>query len=512
MKASTGILLFFKVVKIGIKNTLVASFVLWVLGSVTLSGQPKQINFARNFQPAANGKFEKVLLSADYYTGRTDLTTPIVILIHGGHFLAPGENELPWGDVKDSCITYLARELQEVGLHVLVPTLRTGLESWLTPKEAYIRALYRASQDIHTLIRYINSRPKDLFNQSIDTTKIILWGFESGGLVAAACSNATRNQEWTVPELYKPDGSGPVINFDELGNPFGTTVGKKAKDTLHVPLYLNWSGHAAMWVGVGGAILSNTWVRFTSPINLLFHVPTDATIPFGSGKIIMPKGYEVISDAQGSKRINELYQGLTKYDLWDRARLADPISLMAKERNGGREGLFIFNTRSSTDHTPWNWADSATWIKVPHPTCAPLMPPICSYYLNALFSNPDMSGLKGRKYVDTMLSFFKPRIDVLFGTKTSVKPKLERATSAFTIFPNPVQEIIYIQSHQVGVTDYINLTLADKSGRLVSEEKRTWNKVMTLSIADHLPAGIYFLTITKGNFIETHRIMVMPKQ
>lgn len=490
---------------------------LWLLLMVICAttkafGQPQHLIYGQDFQPKKNGGFEKVSLAANYYPGRNDQNYPLIVIIHGGHFLKPGDNELSWGSYEDSCVIYLAEELQKVGLHVVVPQLRSGLENQLSAKEAYIRAWYRASQDIHTLVRYINSPAGKINLKGVDSTEIVLWGFESGGLVAAACANATRNQEWLSNELLKPDSSGPIIDFKALGNPLGTTHGISGADTTHIAQHIAFPSHVAMWVAAGGAILNSSWIRFISPVSLLFHTPVDPIIPFGTGKIIMPKGYVTITEVLGSKKIQEAYKALAKYDLWERANFSDQTTLIAKKRNGGQEGLFIFSPEFSTDHTPWNWADSSTWIAIPHPTCAPLSPPICSYYLNALFNNPDMSGVKGRAYIDTMLSYFKPRIDVLFGTTTSVETDAKHDPPlALKVYPNPVYyDQLWIEipeSTYLGINN-LNVLLYDQLGRAVLNEKIKRTPILSLQIPKELNSGIYYIHLSNGFQQLTKRIFI----
>lgn len=485
------------------RNLYVLLFLLPVLYGFS---QPRHIIYAQNFQPGPNGSFEKISLGFDFFSGRTDRLMPLVIIVHGGHFLEPQINELAWGNTQDSCVVYLAQQLSRMGLPVLVTQTRTGLESDRSLKESYVRAVYRASQDIHTLIRFIHTSPSELRHQGIDSSKIILWGFESGGIVAAACANATRNVEWLAPELMKADSSGPIINFNEMGNPFGTSLGLKGKDTIHIPLYSGPST-VSMWVAAGGGILSSTWVRFTSPVNLLFHVPNDPIIPFRQGKIILPKGYGQVTEVYGSKKIHEFYENLTKYDLWVRAKLIDPYSLVAQQRNEGQEGLFIFNTRSVSDHTPWNWADSAYWINIPHPTCEPIPPPICSYYLNALFNNPDMSGQKGRTYIDTMLAYFKPRLDILFGTKTTIfAPFL--ASHRFKIFPNPVRNTIYVEGLESRENNTIHWALYSLTGIKITEDTFSHKDKMVINLSSQVQSGLYFIKLQYGHHMETHKIMI----
>lgn len=471
--------------------------------------QSSHIIYGQNFQPGTNGKFIKINLGFDFYPGRTDRLMPPVIIIHGGHFLEPETNELTWGDAKDSCIVYLAQQLNAIGLPVLVPTFRTGLETDKPLKESYVRAVYRGSQDIHALIRFIKTSPKELRQQSIDSSNIILWGFESGGIVAAACANATRNLEWLAPELVKADSSGPIIDTRELGNPLGTSFGLKGKDTLNTPLYSGTS-EVSIWVAVGGGILSASWVRFTSPINLLFHVPTDPIIPFRLGKIVLPKGYDQVTEVYGSKKTNEFYQSLVKYDLWDRANFNDPISQLARQRNDGHEGLFIFNTRTAVDHTPWNWADSAFWIKIQHPTCEPIPPPVCSYYLNALFTNPDMSGQKGRAYIDTMLTFFKPRLDLLFGTRTGIIRPVQNK-QVFKIFPNPSRNTIYLEGSENAEFNTIQWTIYNYNGVKMTESTFVNADKMAIDLSPQLSNGMYFIRLKYGHHTETHKLIIIQK-
>jgi hypothetical protein len=88
---------------------------------------------------------------------------------------------------------------------------------------------------------------------------------------------------------------------------------------------------------------------------------------------------------------------------------------------------------------------------------------------------------------------------------TAIDENLEEPVKV-TIYPNPASEVINIQ-FESATDKEISLYLLDSQGRLVKTDKievATINKTIDLQ---ELPAGIYYLRLTKGKLVNVYKVV-----
>jgi hypothetical protein len=88
---------------------------------------------------------------------------------------------------------------------------------------------------------------------------------------------------------------------------------------------------------------------------------------------------------------------------------------------------------------------------------------------------------------------------------TAIDENLEEPVKV-TIYPNPASEVINIQ-FESSTDKEISLYLLDSQGRLVKTDKievATINKTIDLQ---ELPAGIYYLRLTKGKLVNVYKVV-----
>jgi len=88
---------------------------------------------------------------------------------------------------------------------------------------------------------------------------------------------------------------------------------------------------------------------------------------------------------------------------------------------------------------------------------------------------------------------------------TAVEETLEEGVKV-TIFPNPASELVNIQFQSASDTEII-LYLLDSQGRLVKTEKIEAATVEKSVNLQDLPAGIYYLRLTKGKLINVYKVV-----
>jgi hypothetical protein len=88
---------------------------------------------------------------------------------------------------------------------------------------------------------------------------------------------------------------------------------------------------------------------------------------------------------------------------------------------------------------------------------------------------------------------------------TAVEENLEEPVKV-TIYPNPASELINIQ-FESATDKEISLYLLDSQGRLVKTDKiETATMDKTINLQD-LPAGIYYLRLTKGKLVNVYKVV-----
>lgn len=253
-----------------------------------------------------------VTLTLDLYKplGNTDAARPLLVLVHGGSWLAGCKND------GNSGVVGLARAFARRGYVVASVNYRLGFQkaayvptpagppvwpaSYLSLYEAdtleVVRALYRAQQDVKGAIRWLKARA------DIDSTcagKTFVGGESAGGFNALAVGFLDRPEEKPASCGAIPDAPMPGANLlNQTGyacglqtwTPTGTML--ERPDLGPVDGTLNLNGNDARVRGVvslfGGvptdAIALDWWQGVDTPSVYLFHQSCDGIVPFNMGR------------------------------------------------------------------------------------------------------------------------------------------------------------------------------------------------------------------------------------
>ncbi len=85
----------------------------------------------------------------------------------------------------------------------------------------------------------------------------------------------------------------------------------------------------------------------------------------------------------------------------------------------------------------------------------------------------------------------------------------ENITSVMGVYPNPVNDVIYLQSSQI-ITSETNVVVFDALGRKILNLQGNNSNVMSLNVS-HLSKGLYFINITETESQKTESIKFLKK-
>jgi len=281
-------------------------------------------------------------------------------------------------------------------------------------KLGLINAAYRGVQDANTCIRYFKRTYAEEYNpHCIDTSRIVLWGDDSGGYISlnAGCLDRYEKIPLATDGKFFYGGSFPMVieplNGDVEAKNYGICTAETAflgfpvGDTLCYANHVGYSSRFSVVVNMAGAVGDTAWIDPGQPPVISVHVPYDLTTPCGEGIVYVNLGndnYLEVVEVGGSCIVNSL---TTLYG--NNASIGMPpnatpfqvaISDVALDRNGGVEGLCLIYGDTITDANPWVFWDCATNLN-------------CD---KGKVVNPHMSKEKAETYMDTILAYVLPRL------------------------------------------------------------------------------------------------------
>ena len=187
----------------------------------------------------------------DIYFPNNDIDTikkrPFILLIHGGGF---------YGGARDNFI-YHSNEFAKRGFVVATMSYRLGFNQ--NDSGDLQKAVYRAQQDAHTALRYINSQAEKL---NIDKSWIFIGGSSAGAITSLFASYASQ-AEWNqvLPSFEETLGSlkSSETNMD---------------DSLKIKGIYNFMGAVQPIVFASGDLIPT----------ISFHGELDKTVPIGKSQ------------------------------------------------------------------------------------------------------------------------------------------------------------------------------------------------------------------------------------
>lgn len=346
-------------------------------------------------------------LMMDIYepAGDTETDRPLLLYFHTGNFLPHPDNLSPSGLRTDSATVEICNRFARMGYVVASCDYRLGWNPFAETQEervnTLINAAYRGVQDARTVARYFRKDVAENDNQfGIDPTRIAIWGQGTGGYISLAASTIDEYSDILLPKFTLDTEDGPVPMVIEFvnGDIYGTSVGMNPLDgdTLCYPNHVGYDSEFQVCVNMGGALGDISWLDEGDGPFISFQTPTDPFAPYTEGIVIVPGVNLPVVEVQGSYLVQQLCDLFGNNDVFADTDFTDPITMAADAINDGYDGLYPFNRPegAEADSAPWEWWDADN-----NPNSA-----------NGLATNPDMSAMKGRTFIDTIQAYAAPRM------------------------------------------------------------------------------------------------------
>ncbi len=475
-------------------------------------GQPIPAKF---FNPADQSTKVKVSsLKMDVYAPTGDVATnrPVVVFLHTGNFLPPRVNGGINGSKNDSSAIVLCEKFAKRGFVAVAANYRLGWNpldpSVQVRRGQLLNAVYRAIHDAKQCVRNLKA---DAATYGIDPNKVIIYGEGSGGYVALAYATLDKWSEVNIAK-FAPGGTS-YIDTNRVGNfeGFGGLL------NIYGPNGQN--SDINFVINAGGALADTSWLEAGDAPMIAFHCVRDPFAPFDEGTVIVPTTGDDVVDVQGANVFMAKANAVGNNASFTSQTYSDPITLKARARYGQTyqylypapfdmitvntnvEGLFpvLRPFKSSVfqnEGSPWQWWDPNGPIAS---DTASAGPPVVTYHQLGLSSNPDMSPMKGRTYLDTILNYATPRLFVslnLLGAKEATK------IASYDVFPNPTNDVVNIKTAITNAIERVEvLDLTGKSIKVLTPD----NNQVQVHLAE-LPQGVYLLKTTISGVSETLKI------
>jgi acetyl esterase/lipase len=412
------------------------------------------IIYANNFQ-VLTGTPVAVDLKMDIYqpAGAPDPLTqrPLVIVMHTGSFLPPCINGQPTGSRNDSTIVEACQQFARRGYVAAAMSYRLGWNPAATGAAGQdirtgtlLQAVYRALLDAKCCVRYFKKDVATAGNTyGIDTTKIILGGFGTGGYIAMAYATVDKQVEIDLPKFLANtnNASYGFVAGQSYVNPalLGDFEGYGGIPQLNNPNNsVGYTSDIHFAFNAGGALGDSSWLEAGDVPMCAFHVVGDPFAPYGDGPVIVPTTGDFVVDVSGSQSIITRANSFGNNSCFASAGFTDAYTTRANAVNGGQEGLFPFFTNPAPQAGPWEWFDSTVTVLTAQ-AVGQSAAQGTAIYQNAFLTNPDMSKAKALAYIDTVMNYMNPRIAFCLNLSVGVD-EIEAVKSSIKVQPNPAGE------------------------------------------------------------------------
>jgi len=453
---------------------------------------------------------------------------PVIVYVHTGNFLPPPFNGQPTGRKEDWTGVELCRQWARRGFVAVSIAYRGGWNPVSSDQNVrtgtLLNAVYRAIHDVKHGVRYLKDDAAAGNTYEIDPDNIILYGQGSGGYVALGYATLDKNSELELPKFIDPSKTPPSSFIDQ------TIVGDIEGVGGFLNLYTNpnnTSSEIQMCINAGGALADSSWLEAGDAPMVNIQTVRDQFAPFTSGWVIVTTTGDQVVEVQGPNIFMKKANALGNNDAFYNNTWTDPYTTAAKSRYGqtysywspvqptmtveaDMEGCFpvilplVTSAQAPLQNqaSPWEWWDPnhplATAVIAPGP------PPVTTHMASSL-SNPDMSEMKGKTYLDTIQGYMIPRVcEVLKANGVNISVEENQTLSSFfSVYPNPANDFLTLD--KVNEINIEKIELIDLSGRIVMTSLSNENR-STIDLSS-LNSGIYILKVESDNGTLTEKIV-----
>jgi len=461
-------------------------------------------------------------LRMDVYKPANDTETNrmAVVVLHTGNFLPRYFNQSTTGSRKDSSVVVLCNKLAKRGFVAIAISYRFGWDPLNADADvrrgSLLNAVYRGLTDVKTAVRFLKkSVAEDSNPYGIDPSKIVLFGYGTGGYLAQNYSALDRIEELQIEKFTDANGD-LYVDIATMGN----IDGSGGNPAVNIYNHAGYSNAVMVGVNAGGALGDSTWLEDGEVPNISFHCPDDPFAPFEHGIVIVPTTQEAVVPVSGSKYIIERSNELGNNDVFSYP-YSDPFSQAAYTACASGhpalglnaadfEGLFPFRRPTVApgrqEASPWDfWSDAVVTATITG--LNQLLPPASqlnatTILASSMNNNPDMSATKGKAYIDSIVGYMCPR---LVSVATVGIDELDVVSSNLSLFPNPAEDVLNIKA--LDGMRISGIEVLGMDGKMIMSRANLNTAMYSMPVAE-MTSGLYLIRILTDRGMTTQRISV----
>ncbi len=516
-------------------------------------GAAQMVNYASNFSlfnPATGqpGVIDLPMQLHEPVGDDDEGLRPVVVLFHTGNFLPQYFNGGPYGNKLDSVNVEIMTRFVKRGYVGITADYRLGWQPTAANQAvrtgSLLQAVYRASQDAHSLARFLRMTVDEMDNlYRIDPERIMFFGVGSGGyLVNAHNFLDSVDQILQNEQFYDPMGN-PLVNPAEISDPEGLLPA-----TQHVVNHAGYSSDVALTVNLAGALGDTLWIdgADNEAPTVSIHSATDPFAPYYEGTVIVPTDPPMnVVDVQGSRLMVELANDLGINDILEPANaltlpaIFDPLSSTVNRITAGYETVTfqspittnsravfqlgvdnlwtVLRTQPGSTGTSgattgvWNWFSEPLFratidaINTARPTANLDADVIIAgeVQTNPNYNNPAAA----KANIDTIMAHVLPRAWYALELEELVSNEeiLVPANIGFELSPNPAAEGFTLRTAEGFPIRQVSIY--DINGRLVAD-KIGLNTTSTRIDRGTMPNGTYVVRIRVDEGIVASKVIL----
>lgn len=467
------------------------------------------------------GAFPELPLLMDTYSpaGDTETNRPLVLILHTGNFLpnlfadgVTGYNGAATGAKNDSSIVFISNQLAKRGYVVASLDYRKGWAASSADasvrKKTLLEAYYRSIQDVRSAVRYFRKEALDNGNPyGIDPTKIAVLGQGTGGYIMYGVTAVDDPAEVSLPEISNDEDGSSFIDFDKLGDIYGTNTA-----TQCVPNHVGYDSDVQFGMNFGGACGTENWLDENTPPIAGMHVIKDPYAPYDcDGVVRVPTTGEIVIIVDGTNCVINAANELGINDVLQNAYFNDSYTA-ASERFDDTDNMFGIET-TEDESGPWDWWDFDFWDDIYSFADSDQVE---SVHEGMLADNMDASLEKALAYCDTVVNFFCPRAMVAMQIEgyevfndpentVGVPAGIDQLdNSLISIAPNPSEGQVQVQMNTNAI-QVEAVELYDINGARVLVDYNLESTELNLG---NLPTGIYALQFITSQGVLNKKLLI----
>jgi poly(3-hydroxybutyrate) depolymerase len=440
-----------------------------------------------------------------------------VIVLHTGNFIPRYFNGSTTGSRQDKSVVDISEKLAKRGFVAFAPSYRLGWDplnsSADVRKGTLLNAVYRGLSDVKTCVRFLKKTVAEDSNPyGIDPSKVVLFGYGTGGYLATNYGALDRMAELEIEKFTDVDGN-LFVDTSLVGQIDGSG------GLLNVHNHPDYSNDIMASVNAGGAVGDSSWIEAGENLVMSFHCPDDPFAPFNQGIVIVPTTNENVVPVSGSKYIIGQANALGNNAAIASQTYTDPISMASYAALSSShpalgldpnnyEGLFPFIRPtvgpSQEESSPWDW-----WIPAEVSGSIDFINNLAGTELDAdflmtssLFNNPSMSAVQGQAYIDTIVGYMAPRL--VYTMVAGVEESNALISENTFIYPNPTSAgiTIRVDGFKMNAVEIYNL-----NGALVADRRNLNSGRLEMNV-EGLSLGLYLVRVLTDEGFTTRKLSV----